>query len=77
METDLMKTLISKATSTASAAFAIAIACVLAGLGLAALFYLALLGLTVIGFGLLAAPFVAMMQKRTARDLPNDTVSAS
>lgn len=72
-----MKTLISKVTSTASAALAIVIACVVAGLGLAALFYLALLGLAVIGFGLLAAPVVAMRQKRAASDLTIENASAS
>ena len=51
-----MKTLISKATSAATATLAILVACVLAGLGLTALFYLALLGFVVMGLGLVAAP---------------------
>lgn len=72
-----MKTLISKATSAATAAFAILVACVLAGLGLTALFYLALLGLVAMGLGLVAAPFLAMAQKQSASELGTETGSAS
>ena len=72
-----MKTLLSKATSAAAAAFAILVACVLAGLGLTALFYLALLGLVSMGLGLVAAPFVAMAQKQSASDLSPETGSAT
>lgn len=67
-----MKTLISKATSAATATLAILVACVLAGLGLTALFYLALLGFVVMGIGLVAAPFVAMAQKQSASDLSTE-----
>ena len=72
-----MKTLISKTTSAASVTLAILIACAVAGLGLMALFYLALLGFVVIGLGFLAAPIVALAQKHSARDLPKETASAS
>lgn len=67
-----MKTLISKATSAATATLAILVACVLAGLGLTALFHLALLGFVVMGIGLFAAPFVAMAQKQPSSDLSTE-----
>lgn len=68
-----MKTLMSKATSAATATLAILVACGLAGLGLTALFYLALLGLVVMGLGLLAAPFVAIAQRQSGGDLSTET----
>lgn len=72
-----MKTLISKAISATSTIFAIVIACVVAGLGFAALFYLALLGAVVIGLGLLAAPFVAMTRSQAASGMPREAASAN
>lgn len=75
-----MKTFISKIASAAAAIVAIVLACVLAGLGLTALVYLALFALAVIGFSFLAAPFVAMAQRNAADDrgdMPNENLSAS
>lgn len=68
-----MKTLISKATSAATATLALLVVCVLAGLGLTALLYLALLGFVAMGIGLVAAPFVAIAQKQSASDLSTET----
>lgn len=67
-----MKTLISKATSAATATLALLVVCVLAGLGLTALLYLALLGFVAMGIGLVAAPFVPIAQKQSASDLSTE-----
>lgn len=75
-----MKTLISKARSIAGATVAILVGCVLAGLGLTAMVYLALFALAVLGLSLLVAPFVALAQKNI-RDgvdhMPGETPAAS
>lgn len=58
-----MKTLLAKAGSVAGATVAIAIALILAGLGITAMVYLALFALAVLGLGILAAPFVALARR--------------
>jgi hypothetical protein len=58
----------------------VVVACVLAGLGLTALVYLALFGLAVLGLSLLAAPFAKITQVDPADakdEMPGDYLSAS
>lgn len=61
-----MKTLFTKAKTTAARGVLFAIGCVMAAVGLAAMSFLALLALSAIGLALLAAPFGAMAQTRGA-----------
>jgi hypothetical protein len=73
-----MKTLINKATSTVSGVVLFAIGCVMAGIGLAAMSFLALFALSAVGLALLASPLIAIAQTgATDADDAEDTASAS
>lgn len=55
-----MKSLLTKVISTAAAAVVLFVGCMMAGLGLTVIAFLAMFGLAAIGLALLAAPFMAV-----------------
>ena len=65
---DIMKTLTDKITSIAAGAVTLLVGCMLAGLGLTVMAFLAIFALAAIGLAIIAAPFVALSRRAAEED---------